>query len=49
MDTTGAGDAFIGSLLRKLVDNQSVIEVSDLIFNRNLLSSISAAVATVVR
>ncbi|XXG62196.1 hypothetical protein AAC387_Pa05g0609 [Persea americana] len=26
VDTTGAGDAFIGSLLSKLVDNQSVIE-----------------------
>lgn len=28
VDTTGAGDAFIGALLCKIVDDQSVLEVS---------------------
>jgi len=29
VDTTGAGDAFIGAMLSKLVEDQSVLQVSD--------------------
>lgn len=28
VDTTGAGDAFVGALLSKIVDDQSILEVS---------------------
>lgn len=28
VDTTGAGDAFVGALLWKIVDDQSVLQVS---------------------
>lgn len=28
VDTTGAGDAFVGALLCKIVDDQSILEVS---------------------
>lgn len=31
VDTTGAGDSFVGALLCKLVDDQSVLHVSNLI------------------
>lgn len=28
VDTTGAGDSFVGALLCKIVDDQSILEVS---------------------
>jgi len=28
VDTTGAGDSFVGALLGKIVDDQSILEVS---------------------
>jgi len=28
VDTTGAGDSFVGALLSKIVDDQSILEVS---------------------
>lgn len=31
VDTTGAGDSFVGALLAKIVDDQSVLEVSIII------------------
>lgn len=40
VDTTGAGDAFVGALLTKIVDDQSVLEVSlhlDMIFLSSIL------------
>jgi len=30
VDTTGAGDSFVGALLSKIVDDQSILEVSAL-------------------
>ena len=30
VDTTGAGDAFVGALLCKIVDDQSVLEVNSI-------------------
>ena len=39
IDTTGAGDSFIGALLCKIVDDQSVLEVNSIIntlYNRIL-------------
>lgn len=31
VDTTGAGDSFVGALLAKIVDDQSILEVSIII------------------
>lgn len=28
VDTTGAGDSFVGALLAKIVDDQSILDVS---------------------
>lgn len=32
VDTTGAGDSFVGALLCKIVENQSIIEVKYVFF-----------------
>lgn len=31
VDTTGAGDAFIGALLGKIIENRSALQVTDLL------------------
>lgn len=36
IDTTGAGDSFVGALLCKIVDDQSVLEVSGHVSYNNI-------------
>lgn len=38
VDTTGAGDSFVGALLAKIVDDQSILEVSTIIILKKTIN-----------